>query len=177
MCCLLGCVILPLWGCDLAERAEPAPAPVAAPPEMVSPRLEARLATAAAEAEERGFVPRGEVSRDFLVEKDSLVVSVTLPSERCQVVTAVASAGLRELSIGVYDSGGGEIASASKPGAGLALRFCPDVPGMHYIAVRSVSGDGLVAVRRFEGPTGIDLDLEALFVEATPDWTAGEQAP
>ncbi|MBC7174361.1 MAG: hypothetical protein H5U40_18085 [Polyangiaceae bacterium] len=51
-------------------------------------------------------------------------------------------------------------------GSTAALRFCPGLPGLHYVAVRALAGDGLVVARRFEGPSGIAIDLDDVFAAA-----------
>ncbi len=131
--------------------------------ELVSPALEAKMAMVAGAIEQRGFASAAEPARAFLVEQGALVEPTSLPTGRCQVFVALGSQALRELSLAVFDSGGTELASASSPSPSVALRFCPDLPGTHYVAVRALAGDGLVSERRFEGPSGIAIDLDDLF--------------
>lgn len=122
--------------------------------------------------EQRGFAPTGEPARAFLVESGSLVEEVTLASGRCQVFVALGSQALREIALGVYDSGGTELAAARAAGPSVALRHCADLPGTHYVAVEAVAGDGLVTARRFEGPSGIAIDLEELFAGSSDEGEA-----
>lgn len=131
--------------------------------ELVSPALEAKMSTVGAAIEQRGFASAGPPARAFLVEQDALVEPASLPTGRCHIFVALGSQALRELSLAVFDSGGTEMASTSATGPAVALRFCPDLPGTHYVAVRALAGDGLVSARRFEGPAGIAIDLGDLF--------------
>jgi hypothetical protein len=154
-----------------ASSREPEPAAPAQEPqeELVSPVLEARMTSAAAEIEERGFARAGAPFRAFLVERNSMVQSVALPSGRCQVFVALGSTALQAIELGVFESGGTEVASA-RGTTSAALRYCPTLPGVHYVAIQARSGDGLIVARRFEGPNGIEIQLDELFpVDPTPN--------
>jgi hypothetical protein len=150
------------YGCASSEPSVEAEAAQVEPEEFVSPALEAQMAAVAAAIEQRGFASAGEPSRAFLVEGDALVDPTSLPTERCHVFVALGSQALREVSLGVFDSGGTELVTARGTAPTVALRYCPDLPGTHYVAIRALAGDGLVVARRFEGPSGIVIDLEDL---------------
>jgi hypothetical protein len=141
--------------------------PPRAEAEFVSPTLEGRMATVAAAIEQRGFAGADEPLRAFLVERSSSVRTVSLPVDRCQVFVALGSSALQAIELGVFESGGTEVASA-RGTSSVALRYCPTLPGVHYVAVQARAGDGLIVARRFEGPGGIELELEDLFTPTAP---------
>jgi hypothetical protein len=125
------------------------------------------MTTVAAAIEGRGFARAGEPLRSFLVERNAMVRSIAFPSGRCQVFVALGSSALTEIELAVFESGGTEMAAA-RGQTSEALRYCPTLPGVHYVAVQARAGDGLIVARRFEGPNGIEIELDDLFAADLP---------
>ena len=108
----------------------------------------------------RGFADQSENAwRGFLVDGGAAVDQARFRSGNCYVVLAAASAGIQAMRLAVYDSDGAEVARSEDPRR--ALRYCPPQTGTYFVAVRA-TGSGLFAVRRFEGPTGLDIVLDDL---------------
>lgn len=134
--------------------------------EFRSEAVETELERAAAVVRTRGFTDLGETPwRGFLVDRGAAVDEARMERGSCYVVFAAVSAAMRDLTIALYDSDGGEVAQ-SAPGT-RALRYCPPQTGTYFLALRA-DGSGLFAVRRFEGPTGLDIRLDDLVGEARP---------
>ena len=160
-------LLLLILACEGAE-AEPTPPRRAA--EFRSDVVDAALEQGSELVRTRGFQELGEPWRGFLVDRGSDVDQVSLRSGSCYVVLGVASEAVRSLELALYDSDGAEVdrqvaardAERAELGAS-ALHYCPPRSGTYFVAVRSV-GSGLFAVRRFEGPTGLDVRLEGLLL-------------
>ncbi len=149
--------------CENGAGAEP---PVRRAAAFRSDAVEADLERAAAVVRTRGFTDLGDTPwRGFLVDRGAAVDEVRMGHGSCYVVVAAVSPAMRDLSIALYDSDGGEVAQ-SAPGT-RALRYCPPQTGTYFVALRA-EGSGLFAVRRFEGPTGLDVRLDDLVGEARP---------
>ena len=162
---LLALSLVALLGCDGAAAEEPTPAPPRAD-EFHSERLEQVLDTAGRMVRTRGFERSGEDARGFLVDRDSRVREVAMKAGTCYVMLGAASAALRELDLRVYDADGGEVAQDGQTGARAAVRYCPAQSGTYYLAVRASAGSGLYAVRKYAGPTGLDIRLDDVFPDA-----------
>lgn len=161
---------LVLAACGRAPSAAPAPseddegAPRSAA-EFRSSRVQAAMDAASALVRTRGFAVMGDEWRGFLVERSSEVREMPMRSGTCYVGLAAASAGMREMSLRIFDSDGGEVASDATSGPLAALRFCPSESGTYYVAVSASSGSGLFEVRTFRGPTGLEIRMDDVFRE------------
>ncbi len=82
---------------------------------------------------------------------------------RCYVVMAMGSSALRELDLRVHDGEGNEVAQDSRDGAFSALRYCPPQSGMYFVVAKAMEGSGLFSVRRFRGPTGLEIRLDDVY--------------
>src|SRR5690606_29977201 len=116
----------------------------------------------------RGFAPTGEDWRGFLVQHASDVRELPMRSGTCYVGLAAASSAVRELSLRVFDSDGGEVMSEDVRGPAASLLFCPSQSGTYYLAVSASAGNGLFEVRAFRGPTGLDIRIDDVFREVAP---------
>jgi hypothetical protein len=166
----------PLGACDDEIVAEPAPSPRRAS-EYRSERLVPVLEAADEHVRTRGFAPEGDEWRGFLVDQGSAVDEVALEAGACYVWIGAASTALVELSLRTYDSDGAEVAQDAHPGATAALHFCPAHAGTYYVGALATRGTGLFAVRRYAGPTGLDLQLDDLFGGVPPTEGSGPERP
>jgi hypothetical protein len=117
----------------------------------------------------RGYSPAGEERRGFVVERASLVDELPMQSGTCYVALGAASAALTRLELALHDSDGAPVAGDDVPsGARAALRFCPPHSGTYYLAARAAAGNGIVALRVFEGPSGLDVRVDDLFGPPEP---------
>lgn len=126
--------------------------------EFVSSALEARLDVAADRARARGFSSEEGVWRGFIVHRGSDVHEVSLQSGACHLFVAAGSEAIEAFDLVVYDSTGSEAARSS---GSPAVRICPSQSGVYFVALRT-TGSGLFSVRRFQGPSGLDLRLDDL---------------
>ena len=154
-----------LVGCDEDAVAAP-PAERAA--DFRADAVNRSLEAASAVVRTRGFAAGGDPWRGFLVEHQAGVEEAPMRAGTCTVVLAAASAALRELHLGIYDADGATVAEAKGPGR-AAARYCPSQSGTYYVAVRAAAGNGLFQVRRFRGPTGLDVRLDDVFREEAGD--------
>lgn len=151
---LVGCAVL--GACTGAEAEEP----IRRAAEFRSDVVEQRLDRDSDLIRARGFADQVENPwRGFLVDGGAAVDQARFRSGNCYVVLAAASAGIEAMRLGVYDSDGSEVARSEEQRR--ALRYCPPQTGTYFVAVR-VTGSGLFAVRRFEGPTGLEVVLDDL---------------
>jgi hypothetical protein len=169
-----GSLLLLLAACDgdvSAEQPEDQPRPAA---EFRSAHVRTILEAAEQTVQTRGFSSDGDEWRGFLVEQGSAADEAQLRADTCYVVVAAGSEALGELDLRVYDSDGTEVARDTQNGPGAALHYCPPHAGTHYTAALATAGTGLFAVRRYAGPTGLDIRLDDLFREpvVTPEGTA-----
>ncbi|MFW5925501.1 MAG: hypothetical protein ACOCV4_04995 [Myxococcota bacterium] len=160
-----------LWasfGCEVTETDE-APAdrrpPARRAEQFRSSPVDRALEAAAEVVRTRGFAKEGDDERGFVVHRETEVMELPMKSGTCYVVLAVGSSALRELDLRVFDSDGGEVARDAHQGSRAAVHHCPPQSGLHYLGVRAVKGNGLYAVRRFRGPTGLDVRVDDLFPE------------
>lgn len=126
--------------------------------EFLSPALEAQLDVAAERARARGFTAEEGIWRGFIVHRGSDVHEVSLQSGACHLFVAAGSEAIEAFDLVVYDSTGSE---ATRSAGAPALRICPSQSGVYFVALRT-TGSGLFSVRRFQGPSGLDLRLDDL---------------
>ena len=132
--------------------------------ELRSARVREAVDAAARVLRTRGYSPTGEEQRAFVVERASLVHELPLRSGSCYVAMGAASAALTALDLVLHDSDGAPVAhDDGPPDASAALRFCPPHSGTYSLVARSSAGNGIVAVRVFEGPRGLDVRIDDLF--------------
>ncbi len=136
--------------------------------EFRSSRVQSAMDAASALVRTRGFAVVESDWRGFLVEHSSDVREVPMRSGTCYVAIAAASSGVRDLSLRVFDSDGGQVVSDGATGPLAALRFCPSQSGTYYVAVVASAGSGLFEVRTFRGPTGLEIRMDDVFREVAP---------
>jgi hypothetical protein len=153
-------------GCDEAEARNHEPAPRAE--EFRSGPVDAALDSATEVVRTRGFSQDGDDWRGFVVQRDTKVTELPMRAGSCYVVIAAGSDALRELGLRLFDTDGGEVARGVQAGSRNALHHCPPQSGTHYLGVRAATGNGLFAVRRFRGPTGLDVRLDDIFPPPAP---------
>lgn len=128
-----------------------------------SERVSRGLDTAENLLRTRGFAPEGEEWRGFLIDQGSEVTEASLRGGGCYVVVTAGSASLRELDLRLFDGDGSEVAHDAHTGAGAALHYCPPHGGTRYVAALATAGTGLFGVRRYVGPSGLDVRIDDLF--------------
>lgn len=154
-----ACTVSPAAG---TSAAPPGPTPAA---DFRSPRVQATLDGAARLLRTRGYLPDGAEARGFLVQHGTQVVPAPLRAGNCYVAVAVGSRAISSLELAMYDGEGALVAEAAATDAAhghAALRFCPPQSGGYWATMRAGDGSGLVALRRFRGPTGLELRLDDL---------------
>lgn len=141
--------------------------------ELRSAPVRAAIDTAARALRTRGYSPSGEERRGFVVERASLVDELQMQSGSCYVAIGAASVALTGLELALHDSDGAPVAlDEGGTDARPSLRFCPPHSGTYYLAARSVAGSGIVALRVFEGPSGLDVRVDDLFGPSEPAGSA-----
>lgn len=155
----------PLVACD----ADPPPAPVEEGPEPTtaadyrSSQVERAMREASEVLRTRGFAEMGTPRRGFLVEQAADVSEQAMRAGTCYVLLAAASTAMRELTIRVFDSDGGEVVQDTTTGPRAALRYCPAQSGTHFATAEASAGTGLFELRWFRGPTGLEIRIDDLF--------------
>ncbi len=127
--------------------------------EYVSPELDAELDGIAERVQARGYTPAADPWRGFLVDGATATRRVSVRSGRCVVLVAVASSQLVALELAVHDGDGAEMVRSSPDEWGV--RYCAATSGVHFVVARA-EGDGLFAVRRFDGPRGLPIRFDDL---------------
>jgi len=180
----VGLVLVPalsfgmLMACDGGVSAEEGAPETHLAAEFRSEHVRTVLDAAEQTVQTRGFSSDGEEWRGFLVEQGSAADEASLRAGTCYVILGAGSDALRELDLRVFDSDGTEVARDAQNGPGAALLYCPPHAGTYYTAALATSGTGLFAVRRYAGPTGLDVRLDDLFREApvaAPEPGGGER--
>ncbi len=133
--------------------------------EFFSAKVNQRLERLNKALRTRGFTELNEPWRGFLVEQVPSVRELRLKARRCYVVAAVTSDGVQTVQIWLMDSEGADAMHGVSAHRGAGLRYCPTQSGTFYVVTRSSVGHGLVAEQVFFGPTGLEVDLAALFGE------------
>ena len=132
--------------------------------ELRSTVVQEALRTAGQVLRTRGFAPVGDEQRGFVVTRGALVHAQPMRSGSCYVAIGAGSAALTSVDLTLHDSDGAPVAEAARPsGARPALRFCPPQSGTFYLAARAVNGSGIVALRSFEGPGGLEVRVDDVF--------------
>ena len=73
---------------------------------------------------------------------------------RCYTFVAAASTGIVDLDVIVFDAEGGEVARDTTAASRVATRLCPPQTGTYHVAVRAAQGNGVFAMRWYEGAPG-----------------------
>lgn len=153
---------------DVSGNKEPGAAATDRAKDFHSKPVDEALDGAADRVRTRGFTRDGEDWRGFVVQHETEIVELSLQSGTCYVVIGVGSSALKELDLRVFDSDGAEVAQDGQTGGRAAVQYCPPQSGTHYLGVRATVGNGLFAVRRFRGPTGLDVHADELFPKPSP---------
>ncbi|MEM6958877.1 MAG: hypothetical protein AAF645_24560, partial [Myxococcota bacterium] len=146
-------LLLCLCSCA-SERAVEIEADGDAPPGFVSGELEARLEEADGRLRARGLSEETFAWRGFLIDGDADARELELQRGACHAFVAAVSSGISEIDLVLHDSEGIERARGSG-----TLRLCANESGVHFLSVRA-AGSGLFSVRRYVGPTGLDVRLD-----------------
>jgi hypothetical protein len=151
--------------CDAAPaRGRPTVREAPRAAELRSCAVQAALRDAGRVLRTRGFAPSGDELRGFVLSGASLVRAEPLRSGSCYVAIGAGSAALASLELTLHDSEGAPVAEAPRTsGARPALRFCPPQSGTFYVAARAARGSGIVALRLFEGPGGLEVRVDDVF--------------
>jgi hypothetical protein len=162
--------LVTLAACDATPaRGRPAAREAPRAAELRSGAVQAAFLAAGRALRTRGFAPIGDEQRGFVVSRASVVHAAPLRSGRCYVAVGAGSAAIAALELTLHDSEGASVAEAPRTaGARSALRYCPPQSGTFYLAARAASGSGIVALRVFEGPGGLEVRVDDLFA-ASPD--------
>lgn len=137
--------------------------------EFRSQTVSAALDGAGRVLQTRGLSPEGDEWRGFLVDQGSQVSEVSLRAGSCYVVIAAGSSSLAEMDLRLFASDGTEVAQDAQDaqdaegGSGAAVAYCPPHAGTHYVVALATAGTGLFGVRRYAGPTGLDVRVDDLF--------------
>jgi hypothetical protein len=119
--------------------------------------------------ENRGYQHLLPIARVFTVEGSGVVVPLDLEVGVCTTIVALASSGVRDLRLSIYDGQGEEAARDEVAGEGGLLHLCPeDVAGgaaslPYYLAVEARDGAGSVALAQFRSLRGEGEGFEGLF--------------
>ncbi len=144
-------------------EVEVAPEPEV-PVAFFSEVLETDLQAVAQRVEARGFREvEAAAWRGFLVDRTTEVEELEMRANACHVFVAAGSEAIEAFEMRVFDSEGREVAL----NVGHALRFCPAQSGLYFLGLRA-QGSGLFSLRRFRGPTGLDLRLDDLNAQDAP---------
>jgi hypothetical protein len=151
--------------CDAAPaHGRPAVREAPRAAELRSSAVQAALLEAGRVLRTRGFAPVGDEQRGFVVSRGSLVQTAPLRSGSCYVAVGAGSTAVASLELTLHDSEGTPVAEAPRSsGARPALRFCPPQSGTFYLAARAAIGSGIVGLRMFEGPGGLEVRVDDLF--------------
>ena len=137
--------------------------------ELRSATVRAAIDAAARVLRTRGYSPTREERRGFVVERTALIDELPMRTGSCYVAIGAGSAALTSLELALHDSDGAAVAHGAAPATSrAALQFCPPHSGTYYLAARAASGDGIVALRIFEGPSGLDVRVDDLFAPPEP---------
>ncbi|MFW5740740.1 MAG: hypothetical protein ACOC1F_10295, partial [Myxococcota bacterium] len=99
-----------------------------------------------------GLTQMGAVSRGRLDAAQSVTLPVELTSE-CLTVVALGDRGVEDLTLSLRDAEGKEIARDDMMGPDASLRFCPEQPGEHELALVMAKGAGGYALSTWLGGT------------------------
>lgn len=159
---LLVALLAGAAGCN-----EPPPAPVDGGASFVSAVVERRLAGARRILGARGFRAQAPVNRGFLVEGDATAFEYRLRADACYVlsIASVDSLGIR---VRLFDAQGQTIGATPRADTGNAVRgiaqsLCPTSTGPHYVSLKAVRGQGVVAAELFVGPRGAVIRTDDVF--------------
>lgn len=153
LCCVAAC----------GAPSEESEAPPRSAAEFLSPSLEGALDRVAERLSTRGFRPRGDRARGFLVEGGAASTSLPLQAGECTIVVVETSEALQEVVLRVHGADGAELSRNTGDDNHGALRYCPPNAGTYYVVSAARRGSGLYSLATFRGPNGIDMDLDSLF--------------
>lgn len=102
----------------------------------------------------RGLQRLANEPNGFLLERRAHVSPLTMRAGRCYTFVASSSTGIVDLDLLVFDAEGAEVARDTMSGGRTAARLCPPQTGAYHVAVRAARGNGVFAMRFFEGPPG-----------------------
>lgn len=102
----------------------------------------------------RGLTRRAGQPSGFLLERRAQVATLPIRAGRCYTFVAAASPGIEDLDVLVFDAEGAQVAYDTARSGHAATRLCPPQTGTYYVAVRAAVGNGVFALRWFEGASG-----------------------
>ncbi len=151
-----------IFGCETPASAPEEPDESSAADYRSAP-VERAMQEASEVLRTRGFEEMGVPRRGFLVEQAADVSEQAMRAGTCYVLLAAATTAMRELTIRVFDSDGGEVVQDTTTGPRAALRYCPAQSGTHFATAEASAGTGLFELRWFRGPTGLEIRIDDLF--------------
>jgi hypothetical protein len=117
---------------------------------------------------QRGYDDELGVTRTFVLEGTGRAMPIDLTVNRCATFVGLAGGGVRDLSMGVWDASGREVATDAIRGEGALAHVCPPGgPGIaatvpHYLVLSSL-GSGAVVAAAFASRPGSGAGFDALF--------------
>jgi hypothetical protein len=108
-------------------------------------------------------------ARVFAIEDRGVVLPLDLEVGACTTIVGIASPGIRDLRLGLYDGEGEEAARDDVPGEGGLVHVCPESQrarvAPYYLAVEAQGGVGSVALSQFRSAPGAGDGFEGLWDE------------
>lgn len=157
-----------------SRKAPPAPTPAR---DFRSAPVDKAIDAASKLVRTRGFTRDGRDWRGFAVQHETQIMELPMQAGTCYVIIAAGSSALQELDLRVFDGDGAEVVTDNQSGGHAAVHYCPPQSGTDYIGVRATTGNGLFAVRRFRGPTGLDVRVDDLFPQTQAPVPAEAKTP
>ncbi|MBM4373959.1 MAG: hypothetical protein FJ095_02665 [Deltaproteobacteria bacterium] len=160
-------------GCAPATASCPKPLQVDARPFDGGPLL----AEPVARAERLGAVRAELLVAKVANEDEEFGRFLTVSQDRCVAVVARTGSSLRDIDAFVFDEAGDLLAADEAPSSGAAVMVCPPHPERLYVALRVMSGMGMVGVAALDvPPAAADAVARALEVRGRPGQDTGKLA-
>lgn len=119
--------------------------------EVLAPRVpfhdvEARLAEVRTAVRARGLSPVSAARVEWVGEGAALRFPVRFEPTHCYVATARGGAGVRDVDLFLFDSGGVEVGSDLGRDAEPTIEHCPEAGGLHIVEARAFEGEGAIGL-------------------------------
>jgi hypothetical protein len=119
--------------------------------------------------EARGYVEVPPAARVFAIEERGVVLPLDLEVGACTTFVALATGGLRDLRLTLYDGEGEEAARDEVAGEGGLVHACPEPAEARaetapfYLAIEARDGTGSIAIGQFRSAPGEGDGFEGLW--------------